>query len=227
MPPDKYSYSYEYDAFYCYPGTNTLKNKLGITDDSVLEEAERKLVLFRVDELFAGSIKGGFDFLHLKAIHRYLFQDLYEWAGVARTVAIAKTNLFCLPQYIESAGNDVFLKLKNQNYFIDLDYEDAIEALVSLFADINALHPFREGNGRTQREFVEELAKICGVNLDLTVVNSFDMIVASHDSTNGDFRTLREMFQRCANKLSKLEQKQYLELYCTDNLKHELLEQLT
>jgi len=76
MLPDKYSYSYEYDEFYCYPNTNTLRNKLGITDDSVLEEAERKLVLLRVDELFAGAIKGEFDFLHLKAIHCHLFQDL-------------------------------------------------------------------------------------------------------------------------------------------------------
>jgi len=131
-----------------------------------------------------------------------------------------------LPQYIESAGNDIFLKLKSQKFFIGLDHEEAVEALVSLFADMNALHPFREGNGRTQREFIEELSKICGVNLDLTAASSFDMIVASHDSTNGDFITLREMFRRCAKKLSKLEQKQYIELYCTDTLKKDLLEQL-
>ena len=76
MQRDKYSYSYEFDEFYCYKGSNTLKNKLGITDDATLNEAERKLVLLRVDELLAGSIEGAFDFSHLKAIHRHLFQDL-------------------------------------------------------------------------------------------------------------------------------------------------------
>jgi len=223
MPQDKYSYAYEFDESYCYHGTNTLKNMLGITDDALLHEAERKLVLLRVDELFSGSIKGAFDFSHLKAVHRFLFQDLYEWAGLPRTVAIAKTNLFCLPQYIESAASDIFQGLKKKKHFLDFDFNTTLEALVNLFADINALHPFREGNGRTQREFIEELAKINGVNLDLTVVSSFDMIVASHESTNGDYAKLREMFARCAGRLSGAEQKQYIELYCTKSLMNEIL----
>jgi len=223
MQRDKYSYSYEFDEFYCYKGSNTLKNKLGITDDATLNEAERKLVLLRVDELLAGSIEGALDSSHLKAIHRHLFQDLYEWAGLPRTVAIAKTNLFCLPQYIDSAADDIFRNLKKHKYFLDLDYGATLDALVSLFADVNALHPFREGNGRAQREFIEELAKINGVNLDLTTVESFDMIVASHESATGDYTKLKEMFNHCAAQLATEEQKQYIELYCTEKLKNVLL----
>jgi len=223
MQDDKYSYSYEYDENYCYKGTHTLRNVLGITDDAVLNETERKLVSLRVYDLLSYSIKGKFDFSHLKAIHRFLFQDLYAWAGQPRTVAIAKTNLFCLPQYIDSAAGDIFRKLKEQRYFISLDYEATLEALVSLFADINALHPFREGNGRTQREFIEELAKINGVNLDLTVVSSRDMVVASHESITGNYSKLRDMFKGCASVLSKVEQRQYIERYCIESLKNELL----
>ena len=91
-------------------------------------------------------------------------------------------------------GTDVFNKLKKEKYFLDYDNEATLDKLVELFADINALHPFREGNGRSQRIFIESLAKINGIYLDLTNVSKMDMIIASHDSINGNYVKLKNMF---------------------------------
>ena len=215
---NKYKYSYIEDGTYCYPHTDILKNKLGIKDDDFLFETERKLVSLRVDELISNPLKGNFDFSHLKAIHKYLFQDIYSWAGKPRTCAIAKKDLFCLPEYIESYSKEIFDKLKSQKYFINYSYDEKINSLVELFADINALHPFREGNGRTQREFIESLAKINGIMLDLTQVPKMEMIIASHDSINGNYKKLTKMFIDNAKPLTLEQQLNYINLYCLKDI---------
>ena len=83
------------DSYYCYQGTNVLINKLNIKDGKTLFEAEKKLTLLRLKNLNNNPIKGDFDFEHLKAIHKYIFQDVYDWAGEERRVEIGKGNLFC------------------------------------------------------------------------------------------------------------------------------------
>ena len=214
---DKYKYFYENDASYCYPNTNILKNKLNIKDDKILFEKERQLVSLRTAEILENPVKGNFDFEHLKNIHRHLFQDIFEWAGKIRMVDIAKTDLFCLAQHIDNYATDVFGNLVKKNYFLELDYDAKLSELVNLFADINALHPFREGNGRTQREFIEELAKVIGVDLDLTVVSQEDMIIASHDSINGSYDKFLNMFRKTARPLSKEEQLKAIDDYIKSN----------
>lgn len=132
---------------------------------------------------------------------------------------IAKQDLFCLTEHIESFGSDVFNKLKKEKYFVDYDNETALDKLVELFADINALHPFREGNGRSQRVFIESLAKINGIYLDLTNVSKMDMIVASHDSINGDYTKLKDMFKKNSKVLNEEERLEYINIYCSKELK--------
>ena len=110
--------------------------------------AERELVSLRIYELNEKPLKGNFDFKYLRNIHKYLFQDVYRWAGDIRDCNIAKQDLFCLAEYIESFANDIFNRLKTDKYYVNYDYETTLNKLVELFADINALHPFREGNGR-------------------------------------------------------------------------------
>ncbi len=215
---DKYKYSYINDGTYCYPDTDILINKLNIRNEKDLYDIERKLVSLRVDELIDNPIKGNFDFQHLKSIHKFLFQDVYKWAGLPRTCAIAKKDLFCLPEYINSYAEDVFGSLIHDKYFIGYNYNETIDKLVNLFSDINALHPFREGNGRSQREFIEELAKINGIELDLTRVQKMDMIIASHEAVNGHNEKLYDLFTANANGLSKEEQIKYINLYCSDDM---------
>ena len=214
---NKYKYAYENDNKYCYPGTDILKNTLNITDEKILYDAEREIVAYKMTSLVQDPLKGNFDFNHLKAIHGRLFINLYDWAGTPRTCAIAKNNLFCLPQFIDTFAEEIFSKLEMENYYINYDYDTTIDCLVNLFSDINALHPFREGNGRTQREFIEELAKINGIDLDLTRISSLDNIKASHESINGDTRRLKRHFVKCAKKLTKEEQLHYLDVYVLSN----------
>ena len=220
---DKYKYTYENDSEYCYPNTSILKNKLNITNDDDLYKAEMELVAYSITNLVQEPIKGNFDFEHLKLIHKRLFEKVYDWAGIPRKCAIAKKDLFCLPQYIDNYANDIFRKLEKCNYFITYNYERKLKCLVEIFADINALHPFREGNGRSQREFIEELAKINGIYLDLTSVEKMDMIIASHDSINNDYDKLIKMFTTHSKLISKKEQLDFIELYVSKNLKEKLI----
>ncbi len=216
---NKYKYTYERTANYCYENSDVLINLLNITDDKDLYEAERELVMYRIAELIDNPIKGEFNFQHLKSIHKFLFQDIYRWSGDIRNCNIAKQDLFCLVEHIDSFAKDIFNKLKSERYFIDYNYEDKIEKLVELFADINALHPFREGNGRTQRTFIEMLAKINGIDLDLTNIAKKDMIVASHESISGNYEKLIHLFNSNNISISDTERKKYIDMYCTDNMK--------
>ncbi len=216
----KYKYSYDSTPDYCYEGTDVLINLLNITSDDDLYNAEQELVALRISQFNDNPLKGNFDFNYLKAIHKYLFQDVYRWAGDIRNCNIAKQDLFCLSEHIESFGNEVFTKLKKEKYFLDYDNDKTLDRLVELFADINALHPFREGNGRTQRLFIESLAKINGIYLDLTNVPKMDMIIASHESINGKYDKLQKMFKDNSHIISNEERLEYIELYCSSDFKN-------
>jgi len=120
----------------------------------------------------------------------------------------------------------IFKKLKKENYFFRYVYDKKIDSLVELFSEINALYPFREGNGRTQREFIEELAKINGIYMDLTIIDKMDMIIASHESINGDYKKLTTMFKNCSKPIKKEDQLKYIELYCSKDLKTKLIKLL-
>ena len=216
---NKYKYTYERTVDYCYKGTNVLINKLNITNDEELYNAEMELVSLRIYELNEKPLKGNFDFKYLKDIHKYLFQDVYKWAGEIRNCNISKQDLFCLAEHIESFGNEIFDRLKKENYFVGHDSEETLCKLVELFADINALHPFREGNGRSQRIFIESLAKINGINLDLTNVSKIEMIIASHESINGEYNKLKEMFKNNSHTVSEKEKLKYINVYCSNELK--------
>lgn len=98
------------DSKYCYPDSDVLINKLNITNQRDLFDAEVQLTSIRLQELQKKPLKGNCDFNHLKSIHRYIFQDLYEWAGKERTVEIGKGNLFCTTPCIQDYANSVFEK---------------------------------------------------------------------------------------------------------------------
>ncbi len=110
---------------------------------------QKELVSLRIYELNEESLKGNFDFQYLKNIHKYLFQDVYRWAGDIRNCNIAKQDLFCLTEHIESFGTEVFNKLKKEKYFVDYDNEITLDKLVELFTGINTLRLFCEGNIRS------------------------------------------------------------------------------
>ncbi|MBR0488338.1 Fic family protein [Candidatus Saccharibacteria bacterium] len=178
---------------YCYPGTRVLRNKLNIADPDELYDAERDLATLRNLELMHKLIEGTFDFTYLCKIHKYLFQDIYDWAGEVRTVDIAKSNLFCRYFFIQSEADRIFMELSSERYLQSLPVDDFPARLAYYFAEINALHPFREGNGRTQREFIRQLAFQNGYLLFYSGITKDEMISASIESFKRNYAPLEHL----------------------------------
>ena len=170
------------DRIYCYPDSEILKNKMGIRNMGKLQQMERKLTMLRILELIDKPVQGKFDLQHLKLIHRYIFQDVYDWAGEIRKVDIAKGNMFCNARFIESQASEIFKNLKEENYLQGLSEKESAIRMAYYFSEINALHPFREGNGRSQREFIRTLALNMGYVINFAKVSKEEMIRASQDS---------------------------------------------
>lgn len=158
---------------YVYPGTDVLRNKPGFRDEGALRAFEYEQTTDRAAELSSKPITGKFDLDHLKAIHKHLFQDVYAWAGEVRTVNISKDAIgFAPASYIESYGRTVAADLAKENHLKGLDKPKFVERLANHFTEFNVLHPFREGNGRSTREFVGQLARNAGYELDQTRIDS-------------------------------------------------------
>lgn len=189
------------DPQYCYPDSDVLINKLDIKDMDKLHKFERKLTMIRLLELFDNPIKGDFDFNHLKDIHKFIFQDIYDWAGNVRIVDIAKGNMFCNVKFIDSQAEEIFSKLKKEKYLSGLNEENFVKRLTFYFSEINALHPFREGNGRAQREFIRLLALKNGYVIKFDKISEDEMIRASQDSFLCDYEYMEKLFAKCVHKM--------------------------
>ena len=182
---------------YCYPNSRVLKNKMNIRDAEGLREMERRFAKSREIELLESPINGKFDFKHLCKIHGYLFQDVYEWAGKVRTVDIAKVNLFCRYFAIDVEAKRIFGELKAENYLRELSIGEFCTRLAYYFAEINALHPFREGNGRTQREFIRQLAYQNNYLVNFAKITKDEMIDASIASFRLEYGPLEKLLSKC------------------------------
>ncbi len=194
---DEYYYEYEQDSFYCYPGTYVLKNKLNILDENELKTAEREITSLRTAQALTSRIEGSFDFKHLAKIHNFLFGDIYGWAGTIRTVNISKGNQFCLCQFIESQMDEILQQLKNENYLKDYKNKNEVaKRLAYYLGEINSIHPFREGNGRTQRMFIEHLAASLSYRLDFMKITSSEMLEASAQAFMLDYTLMEELMIR-------------------------------
>jgi len=174
---------YEGQDHYLDPVTGVLKNKLGISEEEELKAAEASLVAWRSYQLVEKPIQGHFDLNHLKAIHQHLFQDVYEWAGELRDVDLTRDNsYFANHRYMIEAAGLIFVKLAEENSLQGMDAADFSTRAAYYLGGINALHPFREGNGRAQREFINHLAYNNGYLIDWTSIREEDMIQASIES---------------------------------------------
>jgi cell filamentation protein len=155
------------DPTYCYPPDHlVLRNKLDLRDAGQLDFFERELVAQRTAQ---GIPSGQFDLAHLRAIHRHLFQDVYDWAGELRTVEIAKGgNQFQFRQYVTTGMADVHRRIVAATYLKGLAARAFADKAGEIIGDLNYVHPFREGNGRTQVLYLEALARHAGHPIDLT-----------------------------------------------------------
>ena len=178
---------YDADDTYCYPGTDALRNKAEITNAQDLDTFEGELSTLRSIEILENPIAGQFDLAHLQRIHLALFQDVYDWAGKIRTVDISRGNSrFANVRFIESAANDIFTKLARENWLKGLDAVALSKRLAHYLSEINALHPFREGNGRVQRIFISQLSQSAGHQVDYSGLEQEEIYRAMELAFNGD-----------------------------------------
>jgi len=188
---------------YLYPGTGVLKNLRGLTDPGSLARFEARGTHRRIAELIdspvPGFVSGGFDLGCFQAIHRYIFQDVYEWAGQFRTVNISKGgHLFGAAAFLEPALRQILEKLAAGNYLADLDAALFVGRAAWFLGELNAAHPFREGNGRTQREFIRELGLKAGHYIDWRATTIQEMTNASQLShVSGDASLFARLLSAC------------------------------
>ena len=173
--------------------TNSTGNVPGLGSAAGLEAAEQEITHAALIWLDESPATPAYDLGHLREIHRRIFGDIYDWAGKIRTVAIAKGATFCLPQYIESSAAVIFGELRGEDFLRGLDRDAFTGRLAYYLGEVNALHPFREGNGRAQRAFVSQLARDAGYVLTWQHLDPARNIEASAASLRGDTEPLRKM----------------------------------
>jgi len=181
---------------YLYPFTQVLKNLAGIEDSNRLQQFEAVSTAYRISELSLSPISGKFDATHLQRIHRHIFQDVYSWAGEFRTVNMRKEGefWFCRREFIEQSLIDLSGKLSGENQLKATTPEQFGSRAGYYMSELNAIHPFREGNGRTQREFIRVLGLRAGLSVNWAQVTQQEMYRVSIASfQRGDHRLLGDL----------------------------------
>lgn len=185
----------------CYSGTTILINKFDIRDEEKLNEVESVLASVRYAEWLNAPKADSFDFEHYKAIHHFLFSDLYDWAGQIRTVNISKKGTKFTPsENIEEQAALVFKRLRKCNYFKGLDHSAFVNEIVDFYCVTNALHPFREGNGRTQRIFLTQLIRNAGYDINFADMDTELLMIATIQSAQGVTDMLKQLFLESINR---------------------------
>lgn len=201
---------FKWDYIYCYPHSDVLINKKDIKNISVLSRYERDSTAVRIAEIETLPIKGLLNLKHLQAIHKYIFFDIYDWAGKLRTVNISKANMFYRFDYIKEAADKLFNELEAEGYLIEAPESEIPKRLAYYLSEINVIHPFREGNGRTQRVFIEYLAKAAGYDVDYSTVTRDEMIHASIAAFACDYTYMERIFSGINSKISIKEQEDFI-----------------
>jgi len=203
----KYEYGgveYEGNDFYCYPESKVLINKLDIRDNDELHQVERDLSYPKITYLGTNPIKGVLDLKYLQKIHRYVFGEIYSWAGHIRggKFFTKGDTVFCVADMIPAYAENIFGKLRSEKWLRGLERTVFIERLAYYMGEVNALHPFREGNGRTQRVFFVELARRAKYELDYSQAEPNELLEADIAAYNKDYSLLTALLDRMLTKIS-------------------------
>ena len=189
------SYSIDSSTSNCYEGTTCLINKLGITDEDKLKEFEGAVTFAKASELELNPISDTFDVEHYKLIHKYLFEDIYDWAGEYRTVNISKKGTkFASADQISDLMNACFMRLKDNDYFQNESFDEFVDNIVDFYCVTNMIHPFREGNGRTQRLFISQLIRFNNYDIDFSSIDKDELMIATIHAANGITDYLKDIF---------------------------------
>jgi cell filamentation protein len=171
-----------------------LINTLNITNTADLAKAEAEVVLYTTGQLWESPVQGQFDLPHLQEIHRRLFQEIYPWAGELRRADIGKGDTwFQTYLQIPQHAQELFTQLQAERHLKGLSQKAFCERAAEYLGRLNMIHPFREGNGRTQREFIGQLARESGLLIDWSGYAPAQMIQACIAARDGDYNHLRRI----------------------------------
>lgn len=180
----------------CYDGTTCLINKFDIKDENILKDLETTVTFSKITEYSLNPLFNTFDVNHYRAIHKYLFEDIYDWAGEYRTVDMSKKGTsFAKAESIDELMTKCFARLQNNNCFQDLDFDGLVDSVIDFYCVTNMIHPFREGNGRTQRLFLTQLINLNNYSIDFSEIDTDELMIATIQASNGVTDYLKDIFK--------------------------------
>lgn len=189
---------------YLYPGLNVMRNRLGIHLFFFKQKTAYEMTALRAATIELGPLVRGLP--HLCAIHRQLYQDIFDWAGQLREVDIYQGDTrFCHFAYIEKEGNALMQDLEEEGYLVGLAHEKFVERLAHYYCEINVLHPFRLGSGLAQRIFFEQLALHAGYALSWQGIAVETWKQANQSGAMGDLSALQAIFQKAISEARETE----------------------
>lgn len=191
------SYSITPTDDHCYPGTTVLINKLDLRDQRLLDQAEEMAAAVGFAQIYDEEYDGPYTFEFYKSLHKRLFGKLYDWAGETRTVNLTKKGTaFCPADELETVASALFKRLAEENEFRDQPHEQFVTKITEFYHDLNMLHPFREGNGRTQRLFFTLLIEHAGYHIDFFSCDPDDLMMGTLFAAQGVQDHLRSFFEK-------------------------------
>ena len=180
----------------CYEGTTCLINKFNIKDENILKDLETTVTFSKITEYSLNPLFNTFDVNHYKAIHKYLFEDIYEWAGEYRSVDMSKKGTsFAKAESIDKLTTKCFARLQAKNCFLGLSFDNFVDSIVDFYCVTNMIHPFREGNGRTQRLFLTQLINLNNYSIDFSEIDTDELMIATIQAANGVTDYLKGIFK--------------------------------
>ncbi len=189
-------YDASYDERGRYPGTRCIVNYFNIKDRQKLKRVEMYFSSVRICELFLNPMDDVFSFDYLKMLHQKMFGDIYPSAGMLRTAKVSKKTEFCQPEFISRQASDIFGRLAGSKYLKGLDdMDDFINELAYFMGEMEALHPFMDGNGRTSRFFFDRLSRNAGYELIWPAVDADRFLEANIAAIDGDYQPLVDVLE--------------------------------
>lgn len=179
----------------CYPGGAVLINKYDIRDEQQLSDVETLIVSSKAAQFELSPFPGTLDFEYYKSVHRFLFGDLYDWAGQVRTIDLSKQGTkFCPTTEIEERAALVFGRLQPVKFWRGCSFQEYVSEVVDLYCATNELHPFKEGNGRTQRVILTQFIRSTGYDIDFSDIDGDLLMVATIQAASGVTDLLCDIF---------------------------------
>jgi cell filamentation protein len=187
------------DRVYCYPNSGSLKNLLNIRDAAELAEVEAYVVALRMAEVLRAPIEFTFSYDYLKDLHKRLFRDVYEWAGTTRQVDLSKGDTrFAVWEQIDVEADRLFASTPAEAPAPASDVRRwFVETAAHFLVELNVVHPFREGNGRTMRVFADLWARSIRLRLAWDNVEPDQVLSAMIYGVDHDDSRLREALDQC------------------------------